>query len=1049
MPASTASSLVDVLQRQAKRWDNQHGFVFLQDGELAELHLGYAGLDARARALAAELQVLAKPGDRVLLLHPPGLEYVCALFACLYAGMLAVPAYPPLSRQSLARFHAVAADAESRLALTDAATLPKIQRQLEPLPELQALRVLASDALGQAGSAALWREHAPAPDDLAILQYTSGSTGNPKGVMLSHGSMLHNLAVIQRYFRVGAESRGLSWLPPYHDMGLVGGILEPLYGGATAVLMPTVSAIQQPLRWLRAISRQRATHSGGPNFAFDICVERIATEDVERLDLSSWQVAYCGAEPVRAETMRRFAEKCSPAGFNPSALYPCYGLAETTLLVSGAPAARPLIVTPRGDAARPLVSCGPPCDGLRLAIVDPILLLPCREGTAGEIWLAGDSVASGYWNKAEETRQVFQARLPDSDQNYLRTGDLGFVQAGELYVSGRIKDLIIIHGTNYHAEDIELTVGNCHEALEANAGAAFSIDIEGEERLHVAHEVERSHLRQLEPEEVMAAVRRAVWQEHGLQVHGVALLRPGGLARTSSGKVRRGACRDGILAGELPLLASRTFHGQSPTTRSVPLTLASPVVLLLRRAVGHVLGVPEATIDIDGRLSDLGLDSLGAMQLQLHVENALGVVLPIETLMDAGNLRQLAAAIDGHAQGRPAAPPNLTAEARLDDDIRPTFSNHAFVPPDHVLLTGATGFLGAFLLRELLAQGASTVHCLIRAENDLQAGLRLREVLRRYGLSDDLPGGVVALAGDVSEPGLGLSDHRLASLSAEVDTIFHSAALLNFVLPYSALRAANVQGTREVLRFACSGRLRAVHYLSTTAVFGSPSPGTVNESDNPAAPETPTIGYIQSKWVAEQFALEARRRGVPVSVYRPSWVFGHSQTRVCNPDDFLSRALKAAVALQAMPELDYNWNIVPVDYVARAVAHLAGDAASRNGTFHLCHPHPVPWGELMECLRQEGHPVRLLPYSEWQVLLAKEARGREFPLYPLLPFFLAPASGSTMTIPELYQHRGPSVAGHKTSEALAKVGIVCPEMNPWLMSGYLAQLGLKAKIAAP
>jgi acyl-CoA synthetase (AMP-forming)/AMP-acid ligase II len=579
-PALAWESLVELGRTRAATLGDQLLYSFYPDRAEQEAdHLTFAGLDLRARAIGAALQRLGAGGQRALLLYPPGLEFVAAFFGCLYGGVVAVPAYPPRSARNLPRLLEIARDARPAVALTTAQLATAIGGMAKQVPELAALRLVATDALplDQADS---WSDPGASASTLAFLQYTSGSTAAPKGVMVSHGNLLHNEEMIQQAFEQRAESVIVGWLPLYHDMGLIGNVLQPLYLGARCVLMSPIAFLQSPKRWLAAITRFRATTSGGPNFAYDLCVRKIAPADRADLDLASWDLAFNGAEPVRPETMARFAEAFAGSGFKTRAFFPCYGLAEATLFVAGGSAAGTERAAPRiaafdraqleAGAARPLpasdpagrtlVSCGRAWLGQELAIVDPATFARCPDGQIGEVWLRGASVAQGYWKRPEATAETFDGRLAGDPAEartapFLRTGDLGFVDGGELFVTGRLKDLIIIRGRNLYPQDIELTVERSHPALRPGCGAAFSIELGDEERLVVVQELERNATDTPPPvesvEAIGDAVRRAVAEEHEAQVQQVVLLRAGSIPKTSSGKIQRRACRAALLAGKL------------------------------------------------------------------------------------------------------------------------------------------------------------------------------------------------------------------------------------------------------------------------------------------------------------------------------------------------------------------------------------------------------------------------------------------------------------------------------------------------------------------
>jgi acyl-CoA synthetase (AMP-forming)/AMP-acid ligase II/acyl carrier protein len=562
-------TLVDLLRWRILQQNERQIYRFLRDGEVEESCLTYEQLDSQARAIGAMLQSMGACGERALLLYPPGLEFITAFFGCLYAGVIAVPAYPPRRNQKMNRLQAIVADSQVKFLLTTTSELVNIESRLPQHPEFIGLHRLATDNLNT-DLALEWQQPNLSGSTLAFLQYTSGSTGTPKGVMISHSNLLHNERLVKIAFRHTEKTIIVGWLPLFHDMGLIGNVLQPLYLGLPCILMSPVAFLQKPVRWLQAISDYRATTSGGPNFAYDLCVDKITAEQRQNLDLSSWDVAFNGAEPIRAETLRRFADTFKPCGFRWETFYPCYGMAETTLFVSGGLKIAPPVFYPVNKTAleqnqvvvsaaddrnfQTIVSCGMTMFD-KIAIADPQSNTQCPPGQIGEIWISGLSVAQGYWNQPELTRQTFNAYLKDTDEGpFLRTGDLGFIHCGELYVTGRLKDVIIIRGRNHYPQDIELTVEQCHPALQSGSGAAFAVEVEGKERLVIVQEIERTSLRSLNVNEVVEAIRKAVSEQHELQVYAVLLLKTASIPKTSSGKIQRHACKAGFLAGSLDIV---------------------------------------------------------------------------------------------------------------------------------------------------------------------------------------------------------------------------------------------------------------------------------------------------------------------------------------------------------------------------------------------------------------------------------------------------------------------------------------------------------------
>jgi len=652
------ATLIEVLRRRAAVHPDRVAYRFLEDGEEEGSSLTYAELDRRARAVAAFLQREGGAGERALLLYPPGLDFVVSFLGCLYAGTVAVPAYPPRANRPDSRLQAIARDAQPRFALTTPALRDRAGVFLEKNPELAGVRWVATEEIDVSLADSWERGSELTSEGVAFLQYTSGSTATPKGVVVRHGNLVHNEEMIRRAFGQSEESVIVGWLPLYHDMGLIGNVLQPLYVGGTCVLMAPVAFLQQPSRWLKAISRYRATGSGGPNFAYELAARKVTAEEREGLDLSCWQVAYNGAEPVRAETLERFAESFAPQGFSRDAFYPCYGLAEATLFVTGGDLGKfPEVLRLDPEAlernqaeearsgGRPLVSCGTPWLGQRIEIVDPETCRVLSEGEVGEVWISGPSVAGGYWNRPEESARTFGARLVDGDPDvFLRTGDLGFLSGGALYLTGRAKDLIILRGRNLYPQDLELTAERSHADLRPGCGAAFAVEAEGEERLVIVQEVERDAEKRWQKgmgsaAEVAEAVRRAVATEHEAAVHSVVLLRAGSVPKTSSGKIRRQSCRADFLAGNLEAVEQwtqgDTTAGEAPRT---------PTEEKLERIFAEVLGLERVGIERD--LFELGADSLRATQLLARANETFGVELTIDALFGAPSIAELAALLD-------------------------------------------------------------------------------------------------------------------------------------------------------------------------------------------------------------------------------------------------------------------------------------------------------------------------------------------------------------------------------------------------------------------
>lgn len=692
-PARAApAALVALLRERARAGGDRLAFRYLADEADGEA-LTYRELDGRAAAVATRLAEAGLRGERCLLVYPPGLEFLAAFFGCLYAGVVPVPVNPPRNDRAAARFRAVAADCGAAAAAGPAALVEKV-------------RPLVPD--WQPGGAATWvvtdrsppavplpaPAGGPAGDALAYLQYTSGSTGTPRGVMVTQAAAAANLALIDHGFGGIPDPLMVLWLPHFHDMGLVS-MLYAMYAGMPCVLLPPTRVSQDPLIWLRAVSLYRATISGGPNFAFQLCADR-AGNAAAGLDLRCWKTAYCGSEPVRRATLEAFHREFAPAGFDRAAFHPCYGMAEATLAVTlartpGMPlyrrASSRALAEGRIEAAAgegggmDLVGCGGTAPGHAVQIVEPGTTAPLPDGRVGEILVGGPSMATGYWGRPAESRAAFDNRLPGDARPYFRTGDLGAVEGGQLFVTGRLKELIIVRGRNLYPQDLEEAAQNAHPALARHRGAAFAVDGPDRERVVLVNEVDRIRRRDVPLPAVLAAVQAELALAHDVQADALVLVHPGEVPRTSSGKIRRGACRDLYLAGELRVVAAwdATAAGVTPPAPRPPLA-ADPDVRrhqlaawlgdwVGRRTGGGQPAGPEP-------IARFGLDSMAAVELHKAVEDWLGRPVPVTALWEHPTLDALAAYLaagPGPAAAAPAGGPDPAAAAlhgveRLTDE---------------------------------------------------------------------------------------------------------------------------------------------------------------------------------------------------------------------------------------------------------------------------------------------------------------------------------------------------------------------------------------------
>ncbi len=674
------TNFTDVLQHWAIHRPDEDAFVFT-DVESIEEKLTYAQLWEEVRALAGALQdqCRIRAGDRVLLLYPPGLEFVVGFFACHAAGAIAVPAYPPRRNRKASRIRSIVVDSDARWALSTQSVVDLLKGD-QPHDDLIGVQLVGTDTPAMR-DVSKWRRPKLQDSSLAVLQYTSGSTGSPKGVMLNHANLIANSELIREGFQPAAGTVCMSWLPTYHDMGLVGGVLMPLYIGRVDVLTSPMTFLQRPLRWLQAITRYGVTVSGGPNFAYQLCVDKIPEEELQGIDLSTWDIAFNGAEPIRSSTLEAFCEKFEPYGFRRSAVLPCYGMAETTLIVTGGPAEpRPVLQTFDGSGleektvrpvegtdanARKLVGCGAVLSGEKVTIVDPESHRVLAGNEIGEIWVQSPSVGVGYYQRKEATERTFNAYTDQGEGPYLRTGDLGFLYDGQLYVSGRLKDMIIVRGVNRYPQDIEETVERASEVVQAGSVAAFAMDYEGREQLVVVAETVR--VRDIDWDANLQAIRRAVTEEHELPPDAIYLVRNSSVPKTSSGKIQRHACLHAVRDGDLKIIAKwvrwEEAKGGGFASDAQPMMKAAaaansseeideanvnPVIVeAIQRHVRQIAGERANKLELNTNIVlDLGLDSLERLEIARMLERTFGGRFPEQVLDEIETIGQTALAVE-------------------------------------------------------------------------------------------------------------------------------------------------------------------------------------------------------------------------------------------------------------------------------------------------------------------------------------------------------------------------------------------------------------------
>lgn len=1012
-------TLIDHLHMREALTPDKTLFRFVDDEGREQEHYTYQGFAERTRELAAYLTAEAglRPGDRALLVYPPGLEMVAAFYACARIGVIAVPVSPPLPmsfESGLAKLAFIARDCQARAVLSTKQFEYDYRLMLKHLdggsPRQDDRRPPELPWFGTDGTQDFGGTPVPdTPGPVLFLQYTSGSTSDPKGVVVSHANVIANASAFTK------DEVLVSWLPQHHDMGLISAYLFiPLIGGTTHAMSP-LDFLKRPSSWLRLISDVRATHTPVPNFALELCLreDKLPTSELKGIDLSSLESIVVGAEPLRAGTFARFRERFAPYGLEPNALTGAYGMAENTLIVSlrGRQTlalnkralennlARVEKAQPQNSNQAPVVSCGKPIDGNVVRIVDPESGVALAEGRVGEVWLDGPSKGGGYWNRPGLTAEAFAARIPgDDDHTYLRTGDLGFLYEGELFVCGRSKDVIIVRGVNCYPSDIEGIVERSAAQVRGGCVAAFAVERDEQEVLTVVAEVRDEHAL---PDG--KALARAIRRHGHIDPHTIVFVPPHSIPKTTSGKIRRSSTRQLWLDGELPVLSACTHRPHDlPDAERGPLD-----------RFRNLIESYDLTGEEDCSFADLGIDSLALAELRSDLQALLeehgagelaeevntrllqrltvaeffalmrqfgeGSGQPLDALRRA--LDQISAEYEAYEIAR------MRADAQLPLPALPPARPGA---PSDVLLTGATGFLGPFLVASLLGRTSYTVHALIRATDQAHGLDRIVASLRKarlwsQALEAEVRKRVRVVCGDLAEPHLGLGAPGFQHLAEGVDVIVHNGALVNYVRTYDALRPANVAGTHELLRLAMTAHRKAFHLVSSTFIYGWSVKPVVGESDANLEMNALDFGYSQTKWVAEQLAFAARRQGLDVRIFRPSLI-SPTGAGFGSQDDILVRTvafmIEHGVAANALNQL----SLLPADLIADHVVALMDLPADAGNVFNMTADDYYNMTDITRVLSERyGYRFEYRDIGSFAAEMNRRCTPRD-PIYPLVDF---------------------------------------------------------------
>jgi thioester reductase-like protein len=967
--------------------------------------------------------------DRLLLAYPPGLEMICAFFGCVRAGLIPVPVYPPTShgfQGALYKMVHIAKDCQAAGILTSRDYHGSLKTNLArsgvsasgvDVDYISGLRWIVTEDFVDTIS-----DENFAPSELLFLQYTSGSTRDPKGVMVTHENILHNCPLVIDHHAPVV----VSWLPQYHDMGLIGCYLYPALKGGTTYGFAATDFIQRPALWFDTIRTYGASASAAPNFAYDYCLRagRLSKESLENCDLSSMRLLMAAAEPIKPATYTRFLEAFQPYGLKSDCFFVAYGLAENTLAVShggrniisvnknaiALGKARMTTETSEIGSATQIVSCGTPLPGLNIQIVDPEKHVALEPGRIGEIWVAGDSKCQGYWNNPELTLKMFHARLVDDspyDDGYLRTGDMGFFNEGELFVCGRIKDMIIVRGQNYYPQDIEEVVEKASGMIRTNCVAAFQIHEDSEPALAVVAEVKN-------PKALPDALKMAAAIRNYLNVEValISFIAPRAIPRTSSGKIMRHKTKQMWLEGQFTVLSEFSREKDTSATAGSEIQSSFDVLKARYNLTGtESYNLVEAGLDsldlvvfmheIKELLKDKGADVL-ARQVDIGVIQRVSVAELFRLAEQLEHAPEAALVVLRSSLAAFREEQRAEEKRMMSNDRKLIFEPpppallpgllHEIPILNCVLLTGGTGFIGPFLMKSLLEQTHASIYVLVRASDEHQGRQRLRAAMASMGpcgpaLMQMFEARVIPLCGDLGQPKLGLTQRVWDQLANEVDTVFHNGATVNYLLNYDRVRDANVLGTNEILRLAFEGRPKSFNYVSTTFVFGWAVKKVLYETDVNEKMELLDFGYSQSKWVAEQVVIDARSRGLETRIFRPALV-SPSVTGGGNNFDIAVRLVafmvNHGIGVDALNQVSF----VPADVTANNIVAISTTAGTANQTYHVVRDDYANMLDITDLItKATGRRFEIFGIRDFVPELIKRCRKEDL-LFPLLDFLV-------------------------------------------------------------
>lgn len=1024
--------IIDILRERVKDYPDRviYNFLDYSTEQPTGHEITTKMLFDNAKALAGELLAKgAKKGDRVVILslQDPGTLY--AVYGAMMAGTLFTIIPPPIDEGKVQRFISVVKSCKPKFLISNFALEHAQHAKIDVkkrlarealLPALGLKRIYTDRLPNRTDPFAM---HAAAPEDVIYLQYTSGSTSDPKGVMVTMKNLMTNIAQVMDVYDFSTGNNVGMWIPFFHNLGLLIGIYLPVMAlEGTAYFLPTLQFLQKPTLWLSMLSQYKINITAGPNSAYAVFQHILNSRSAAEFDLSHVNLFINGSEFVDPLTIKNFAELFA---VRPDAFAPGYGLAENVCLATvahrdyrtvriHADALRKNRFLPcEHGEGKEIVSLGKPVKGLTMIAVDPESGKPCEDGRIGEIYIQGDSVCQGYWGNVKDNEN-FWARVEGLGGEFYKTGDLGIIYRGDFYMTGRIKELIVVNGHNVYPGDIRSVLQKNIPAVPMGSAVFFPVEANKQEAVAICLEADNVNL---EFASIASRINHMMADHFEFSFYDVVFVKKDSLPRTDNRKIRTHKVREHYLQGSLEMLFSSRNNASARQKTTVPETSPDGIHAKVREVFDTLLETQN--YDLNTGFMELGGDSLKLVECVFHLEEAFNIGLDITEMGTNASVNGIAAYIqDKMLQGSANRKKiNLQEECYLDDEMTASpgeysgsasrataaapgeagpasFSayTHSVSECRRLFLTGSTGFLGAFLIRSLLEQLAGqdiTIYCHVRAKDEATGLKRIVDNMKRYRCwKDHYAQCLQAVTGSLDKPLMGMKEDVYERLSLEVDAVYHNGALLNFLYPYSYLKGTNVDGTRECLRFAFHGKAKYFHYISSYSVYDNPSHfgKKVYESDPLTSWEGYFLGYSETKWVSEKLVQIARERGLRACIYRPGEIAGDTVHGIWETKDLLSRLITGCIYMQKAPAINTRFHMVPVDYVADTIAHISRQEGACGLAFNILNPGKLTVKKMVRAIRSKGYKIGIVPYERWKQELV-QTDIRENPLRILASLF--------------------------------------------------------------